>query len=50
MKRRRLFFVEGLTFFRQRVGEYFWAASSNEARALFFTQFGSFPNRVEVER
>jgi hypothetical protein len=50
MKRRRLFFVEGLNAFRHRVGEYFWATTSGEARALFFAQFGSYPNKVEVER
>jgi len=50
MKRRRLFFVEGLNALRHRVGEYFWAFNSVEARALFFAQFGSYPNRVEVEK
>lgn len=50
MKRKRLFHVEGLTALRHKVGEYFWAFSSSEARALFFAQFGSYPNKVEVER
>lgn len=49
-QRKRLWYVEGLNALRHKVGEYFWTTSSSEARALFFAQFGSFPNRVEVER
>lgn len=50
MKRRRLFFVEGLNAFRHRVGEYFWATTSGEAREAWSLRFGGVPSNWRIER
>lgn len=42
--RKRLWYVEGLTALRHKVGDYFWATSSGDARSAWSLRFGGVPN------
>ena len=45
--RKRLWYVEGLTALRHKVGDYFWAVSSSEARDAWAQRFGGIPSHWE---
>lgn len=48
--RKHLFYVEGWNALRHRVGEYFWALSSGEARQAWSLKFGGIPSHWRFER
>jgi len=48
--RKHLFFVEGLTPLRHRVGDYFWAFSSSEAREAWALKYGGIPSSWRFEK
>lgn len=48
--RKHLFFVEGLNALRHRVGDYFWALTSGEAREAWSLKFGGIPSSWRMER
>lgn len=51
MKTRKfLWYVEGLNAFRHRIGEYFWAFSSSEARMAWVNKFGGIPTTWRFEK
>ena len=45
--RKRLWYVEGLNALRHKVGDYFWAFSSWDARQAWSEHYGAIPNRWE---
>jgi hypothetical protein len=48
--KKRLWYVEGLTALRHKVGEYFWSASSSEARMEWSLRFGGIPSHWRLEK
>ena len=48
--KKRLWYVEGYNALRHRVGEYFWAHSSSEARMDWQKKFGAVPTTWRFER
>ena len=48
--RKHLWYVEGLNALRHRVGEYFWAFSSSEARMEWSLKFGGIPTTWRYEK
>ena len=49
IQRKRLWYVEGLNALRHKVGEYFWTASSSEARMEWTLRFGGIPTHWRLE-
>jgi len=47
---KHLWYVEGLNVFRHRIGEYFWAVSSLEARMAWAEKFGGIPTTWRFEK
>ena len=47
---KHLWYVEGFNAFRHRIGEYFWAVSSLEARMAWAEKFGGIPTTWRFEK
>jgi hypothetical protein len=48
--RKFLWYVEGLNALRHKVGDYFWAYTSGEARQEWSLRFGAIPNHWRLEK
>lgn len=48
--RKHLWYVEGIDALRHKVGEYFWAFSSGEARTAWAMKFGAIPSNWRFEK